>query len=162
MRFERLHWVFALGLCLLPGLAFAANYRSASGGHTYYPIDDDCVVRTLQGRVMNTCGLQNEQRFWMIDPDQRSTGTKTLKVFGRSASASSGSANDTTCAAIVVNEDGNLKSWTGQEILPNTSGGWKGLSPNLTVDDEDTVQFECLLSNYNIGGRGYVSSVSGF
>lgn len=141
--------VVMVGISLLAGAAQADTVVSASSGAAWYPPEATCFARGGQGRISIDPSSGCGSRYWTIDLwNANTTGvTKTFSVFGQHSTTGCGiNCPATKCSAVVVNSAGDFVTWTGQHVL-NTTAGWKTLTPNLFVPDDNTSQVECLISN---------------
>ena len=138
--------------------------KAASGGAAYYPADTQCFSREY-GRIRAVWdgGNCNSQKYWTVDVEMTqptTTGnTKPFWVVGESETSVITSTWATTCAGIVLYANGTLARWTGHQVLPTTVN-FKNLG-SLTVNANESLQYECLISPFSSGPSGYVSQVNG-
>lgn len=132
-----------------------ATIVSASSGAAYVPSNSECFARNLFGRVVRGSGDDcfddgdpiPDGHYWTIDlwSSNSSPVSKSFSVYGSSGTPCLGVCT-TTCSAIVLSVSGAAVSWTAQHTLVS-GGGWRGLTPALTVGgpDTNTSQVECTL-----------------
>ena len=132
---------FAIFAVCVSGSA-GAERLVASAGHAWIGSEAGCFTHDY-GNVQNVCS----DRRWWITGVRAITGSRTFRVYG----TGSGSGH-VTCEALVTDNTGAPKSWTGHVAPTNYSypTPWPATTlGTLNVGAGDGVMFECLIRNTN-------------